>query len=115
MTKQFVAVALSVPTIPVGNDFGRDFGSSLFRTQQCVLINRKVNMLELIKFRLSMWKISIGIFRINLHLLYLNWILLVSRVKEWSWEVKYGRHFNDVTYGELTDEDELYLWCITDQ
>mgnify|MGYP006418509095 CR=1 FL=1 len=55
-------------------------------------------MLELINFKLSMWKISLRIFRTNLYLLYLNWILLVSRVEEWSWDVKYGRHFSDRSY-----------------
>ena len=99
MTKQFVAVALTLPTIPVGNDFGRDLGSSLFRTQQCVHNNRKVNMLELIKFKLAMWKMDYRIFRIRLSLLYINWILLVCRIEEWSWEVKYGRHFHDIELG----------------
>ena len=72
-------------------------------------------MLGLMKFKLSMWKINYRIFRIKLSLLYVNWILLVCRIEEWSWEVKYGRHFNDVAYGELTDEDEIYLFCVTEQ
>ena len=72
-------------------------------------------MLELIKFKLSMWKMDYRIFRCKLSLLYINWILLVCRIEKWSWEVNYGRHFNDVTYGELTDEDEIYLFCVTEQ
>ena len=65
-------------------------------------------MLELIKFRLSMWKAS-QLWH-YMHLLYLNWILLVSRVEEWSWDVKYGRHFSEVDYSFHFISDEESVW-----
>ena len=66
-------------------------------------------MLELINFKLSMWKISYRIFRGNLYLLYINWIILVSRIEEWSWDVKYGRHFSrgDYCFHFLKEEESF--------